>query len=104
MQRQGIVRGGGVRRHGGPRASAREELRIALERFPQAPSFETLERKPGEMDAMRLTWALLATAMAQNPDLLIADHAFADLTPTSIRTLVAALMTEAIIARRLRCR
>ncbi len=83
-----------ARRQGSPRASAREELRLALERFPQAPAFATLERKPGEMDAMSLTWALLAAATAQTPDLLIADHAFADLTPTSIRTVVAALMAE----------
>jgi peptide/nickel transport system ATP-binding protein len=83
-----------ARRHGGPRSSAAEELRIALERFADAPAFATLARKPGEMDAMSLTWALLAAAIAQAPDLLIADHAFADLTPTSIRTVVAALMAE----------
>lgn len=83
-----------ARRHGSPRASALAELRIALERFPGAPAFAALSRKPGELDAMDLTWALLAAAMAQAPDLLIADHAFADLTPTSIRTIVAALMDE----------
>jgi peptide/nickel transport system ATP-binding protein len=83
-----------ARRHGGPRSSAAEELRIALERFPEAPAFAELSKKPGEMDAMRLTWALLAAAIAQAPDLLIADHAFADLTPTSIKTVVAALMAE----------
>ena len=83
-----------ARRHGSPRASAAEELRIALERFPLAPPFATLSKKPGEMDAMSLSWALLACAIAQAPDLLIADHAFTDLTPTSIKTIVAALMTE----------
>ncbi len=83
-----------ARRHGGPRSSAAEELRIALARFPGAPAFAGLSRKPGEMDAMSLTWALLAAAIAQAPDLLIADHAFADLTPTSIKTVVAALMAE----------
>ncbi|HEY4942252.1 MAG TPA: ATP-binding cassette domain-containing protein [Rhizomicrobium sp.] len=83
-----------ARRHGSPRASALAELRIALERFPAAPAFAALSGKPGELDAMDLTWALLAAAMAQAPDLLIADHAFADLTPTSIRTIVAALMQE----------
>jgi peptide/nickel transport system ATP-binding protein len=83
-----------ARRHGGPRSSAAEELRIALERFADAPPFASLGRKPGEMDAMSLTWALLAAAIAQAPDLLIADHAFADLTPTSIKTVVAALMAE----------
>ncbi len=83
-----------ARRLGSPKASAREELRIALERFPEAPAFATLSRKPGEMTAMALSWALLAAAIAQAPDLLIADHAFAELTPTSIRTIVAALTAE----------
>ena len=83
-----------ARRHGSPRASAAEELRIALERFPEAPAFADLAKKPGALSAMDISWALLATAMAQAPDLLIADHAFTDLTPTSIRTLVAALTAE----------
>jgi peptide/nickel transport system ATP-binding protein len=83
-----------ARRHGGPRASAAEELRMALARFEGAPAFDELEKRPGEMDAMALSWALLACAMAQAPDLLIADHAFAELTPRSIRTIVAALMAE----------
>ncbi|MEI9887211.1 MAG: hypothetical protein WDN08_12040 [Rhizomicrobium sp.] len=83
-----------ARRHGGPRASAGEELRIALERLAGAPVFATLNKKPGEIGAMNLSWALLAAAIAQAPDLLIADHAFADLTPTSIRTIVAALTAE----------
>ena len=83
-----------ARRYGSPRASAREELRIALERFPAAPPFAELKKRPGELGAMALSWALLAAAMAQAPQLLIADHAFGDLTPRSIRTIVAALMAE----------
>jgi peptide/nickel transport system ATP-binding protein len=83
-----------ARRHGSPRASAREEVRIALERFEGAPAFADLLKKPGELDRMSLSWALLAAAMAQMPDLLIADHAFADLTPVSIQKLVAALTAE----------
>ena len=81
-------------RHGSPLQSAAEELRLALERFVQAPAFATLSKKPGEISAMDMTWALLAAAMAQAPDLLIADHALADLTPTEIQTIVAALTTE----------
>ena len=83
-----------ARRHGSPRASAREELRIALERFSDAPPFAELKKRPGELGAMALSWALLAAAMAQAPDLLIADHAFGDLTPRSIRTIVSGLMAE----------
>ncbi len=83
-----------ARTHDSPRTSAREELRIALDRLPHAPAFHQLHRKPGELDAMSLSWALLAAAIAQAPDLLIADHAFADLTPTSIKTIVTALQAE----------
>ena len=83
-----------ARRHGNPRASGREELRIALERMDGAPAFETLDGKPQALSAMTLSWALLAAAVAQSPDLLIADHAFAGLTPTEIRTIVTALLAE----------
>lgn len=83
-----------ARRLGIPRAAAREELRVALERLPDAPPFAELSRRPGALDAMRLTWALLAAALAQSPDLLIADHAFAELTPTSIKSAVATLLEE----------
>jgi len=83
-----------ARRLGIPLARGREELRVALDRFPLAPPFAELNKKPAELDAMSLTWALLAAAIAQAPDLLIADHAFADLTPASIKAAVAALQAE----------
>jgi peptide/nickel transport system ATP-binding protein len=83
-----------ARRHGSPRASATEELRIALERLPGAPAFTELDKRPGEMDALSLTWALLAAALAQTPDLLVADHTLGDLTPRAIKTVTAALMAE----------
>ena len=83
-----------ARRHGSPRASAREELRIALERLPGAPSLDALGQKPGALDAIALTWALLAATLAQTPELLIADHAFAGLSPTTIKAVVTALMAE----------
>jgi peptide/nickel transport system ATP-binding protein len=83
-----------ARRLDTPRSSAREELRIALERFPAAPPLGELDRRPAAFDAMELTWVLLAAAIAQAPDLLIADHAFVDLTPASIKAAVDALLTE----------
>ncbi len=84
-----------ARRHGSPRASAREELRIALERLDGAPAFAELsDKRPGELDGLALTYALLAAALAQTPDLLIADHAFGDLTPRAIKAVVAALTVE----------
>ncbi len=83
-----------ARRTGSPRSSAREELRLALERLPDAPPLAALSRRPGELGAKNLSWALLAAAMAQAPDLLIADHAFGELSPRSVRTIVGALTAE----------
>ena len=77
-----------------PFASAREDLRLSLERFAPAPGFDDLGKKPGELGDVELSWALLAAAAAQTPDLLIADHAFSGLTPTSVETLCAALLAE----------
>ncbi|MBV9043731.1 MAG: ATP-binding cassette domain-containing protein [Alphaproteobacteria bacterium] len=77
-----------------PRSSAREELRVALARFPQAPAFEDLSKRPGAFDAMGLSWVLLAAAMAQGPDLLLADHTFADLSPSEVQALARALTAE----------
>jgi peptide/nickel transport system ATP-binding protein len=77
-----------------PIASAREDLRIALERFSPAPRFSDLGKKPGELSDVELSWALLAAGVAQTPDLLVADHAFSGLTPTSVASLTAALLAE----------
>ena len=74
-----------------PGASAREDLRIALERFATAPPFAALSKKPGELRDDELAWAMLAAAVAQTPDLLIADHAFSGLTPTAVAALAGAL-------------
>jgi len=83
-----------ARRHEAPRESGREELRLALERLPGTPPFDALDRKPGVSSAVVLTWGLLAAALAQSPDLLIADHAFAGLTPAENKAVVAALQAE----------
>lgn len=83
-----------ARRHESPRDTGREELRLALEKLPGAPDFAVLEQKPAALSAVTLTWALLAAALAQSPDLLIADHAFAGLTPTEVRAVIAALQAE----------
>jgi peptide/nickel transport system ATP-binding protein len=79
-----------------PRASARAELKAALARLAGAgaPPYEAFEKKPGEIDTVSLAWALLATAMAQTPDLVLADHATGDLGPTPARALTLALVAE----------
>jgi peptide/nickel transport system ATP-binding protein len=83
-----------ARKENAPASSAREDLRIALERHPQAPPFQFLSRKPRELSDVQLAWMLLAAAAAQTPDLLIADHAFSGLTPTAVESLCGALMAE----------
>jgi peptide/nickel transport system ATP-binding protein len=77
-----------------PRSSARAELRAALARFAGAPAYETLEKKPREIETAALAWALLAAAIAQTPDLVLADHASGDLGPAAARALTLALIAE----------
>ena len=77
-----------------PEASARADICIALERFTSAPDFAVLSKKPRELRDDELAWALLAAAVAQAPDLLIADHAFSGLTPTAVEVLAQALVQE----------
>jgi peptide/nickel transport system ATP-binding protein len=83
-----------ARKLNAPGASGCEELRIALERFPHAPPFARFAQKPAELSDVETTWALMAAAIAQTPDLLIADHAFSGLTPTAVEALAGALMDE----------
>ena len=77
-----------------PASTGREELRAALDRFAAAPSLASLARKPRELRAAQLAWALLACALAQRPDLLIADQSFAGLDPTASQALAEALAEE----------
>lgn len=83
-----------ARKLGSPPASAREELRLALERLEGAPPFARLNEKPRALDPVSTAWGLLACASAQTPDLVLADHSFADLGPTAVRALLAALAAE----------
>jgi ABC-type glutathione transport system ATPase component len=76
---------------GVPGSSASEDLRLALERLAPALPFAALSKKSGEMRDDELAWAMLAAAVAQTPDLLIADHAFSGLTPTAVAALAGAL-------------
>ena len=83
-----------ARKLSSPLASAREELRLALERLPGAPGLAELDKKPADVDPVARAWGLLAAVSAQTPEFVIADHAFADLGPTAVRTLLDALMAE----------
>lgn len=77
-----------------PRGAAREELRAALARFAGAPSIETLDRPAAELAKTDLAFGLLAAAMAITPELVLADHPFADLSPVAARQLSKALAAE----------
>jgi peptide/nickel transport system ATP-binding protein len=77
---------------GCPHGAAREELRLSLERLPGAPGFALLDRPPGELDMVTLSWALLAAALAVTPELVLCDHAFADIAPVAARSLTDGLL------------
>ena len=84
-----------ARKLGAPLASAREEIRLALERFEGAPPWPQLNKTPkGYRARGALAWGLLAALSAQTPELVLADHAFADLGPIAVRTLLMALAGE----------
>jgi len=83
-----------ARKMGSPLGSAREELRLALERLPGGVTPALLDAKPGKLDAVSQAIALLAATSAQTPDLVLADHAMADLGPSAIAMLLAALAEE----------
>ncbi len=77
-----------------PRASAREELRAALARIAGAPPLEALDKRSANLDATTISWGLLAAAMAVTPELVLADHPFADLSPSATGVLTKTLLDE----------
>ncbi|MGA7712139.1 MAG: ATP-binding cassette domain-containing protein [Rhizomicrobium sp.] len=83
-----------ARKLGSPHASAREELRIAFERLDGAPPFSALDQKPAALDPMITAYGLIAAVSAPAPELVLADHAFADLGPSAIRLLLKVLADE----------
>ncbi len=83
-----------ARKLGAPPGSAREELRLALEKMPGGVTLQLLEAKPGQLDPVTLAVALLAATSAQTPALVLADRAMADLGPSAERALLTALAEE----------
>lgn len=77
-----------------PKASARAELALALKRLPGAPSLEDLNHPPALVAPEMLASGLLAAAMAQTPDILLADDPLGELSPSHARSLAAALQSE----------
>jgi peptide/nickel transport system ATP-binding protein len=83
-----------ARKLGAPFGSAREEMRLALERLSTAVRPELIDTKPGNLDPVTLAIALMAAVSAETPDLVLADHPFADLGPAAIKLLMTLLKTE----------
>ncbi len=81
-----------ARRLGLPRASAREELRLALGRIEGAPPVAALRGRPGSLDPGVLAWGFLAVTLAQSPDLVLADHALSQLSPMQARNIAGAII------------
>lgn len=77
-----------------PKASARAELGLALERLPGAPPLETLDHPPEFVAPESLAAGFLAAAMAQTPELLLADDPLGELSPAHARALASALLVE----------
>lgn len=83
-----------ARKLGQPQASARAELSLALGRLPGAPNTDALDRLPAQVAPEDLATALLACALAQTPELIIAADPLAELSPAHARALAAALEAE----------
>jgi peptide/nickel transport system ATP-binding protein len=83
-----------ARKIGQPQSSARAELALALARLPGAPNTDALDRPPAQVAPEDLATALLACALAQTPELVIAADPLAELSPAHARALAAALKAE----------
>jgi peptide/nickel transport system ATP-binding protein len=83
-----------ARKLGAPLGSAREELRLALERFPTEVTLPLLDAQPSQLDPVTLAIGLVAAVSAQTPDLVLADHPFADLGPTAVKLMLGLLKQE----------
>ncbi|HUO99347.1 MAG TPA: ATP-binding cassette domain-containing protein [Rhizomicrobium sp.] len=83
-----------ARKLGSPMGSAREELRLALERLSTPVTPELLDAKPSHLDPVTQAIGLLAAVSAQTPELVLADHAMADLGPSAVKMLLEMLAAE----------
>lgn len=77
-----------------PKSSARAELALSLERLPGAPTLDMLDHPPALVAPEALGTGLLAAAMAQTPELLLADDPLGELSPAHARALASVLKAE----------
>jgi peptide/nickel transport system ATP-binding protein len=78
-------------RTGLPRGAARQRLDLALSHLPQAPALDALARRPHELPPRVVASALLALAVAQEPELLIAEDPVSGLDPVEQEELLSFL-------------
>lgn len=83
-----------ARKRGMLRMTAKSELAHALERFSHAPRFPALQLRPHELSAENIAWGMLATAIAQEPQLIVLDNAFSGLAPAAVARLMSGLLVE----------
>jgi peptide/nickel transport system ATP-binding protein len=74
--------------------TARAEFVLALERLTGAPPLPIFAQSPAAIGSERLAWGLLAAALAQSPEVLLADQPLAQLPPAAARALIDAVMAE----------
>lgn len=79
---------------GAPQSSGRAEFAQEIARLADAPPLSEFEKRAGEIAPETLAWGLLATAVAQGPELLLVDHLFEGLVPKDARLLESALLAE----------
>ncbi|HEX3673066.1 MAG TPA: ATP-binding cassette domain-containing protein [Rhizomicrobium sp.] len=77
-----------------PRAEARAAFTRMLSRLDGAPPAGVFDVPTSALSRDTLAWGLFAAAFAQEPKLLLADHALTGLAPTQARLLVRALLAE----------
>jgi peptide/nickel transport system ATP-binding protein len=69
-----------------------EKLRGALKRLPGAPGFESLGRRPRELNRRERALGALALVLAQNPGIVVADDLAGQLDPVDAEYLLGFLL------------
>jgi peptide/nickel transport system ATP-binding protein len=83
-----------ARKLGISQVTAEAEFALALERLAAAPPPALFAQAPGTIEPEKLSWGLLAAALAQTPEILLADQPMVQLSPSSARALMEALLRE----------
>ncbi len=77
-----------------PRSSALTELTLALQRLSGAPTLDALDMAPALVAPEALAVAFLGAALAQTPELLVADDPLTQLSPAHARAFADLLLAE----------